>query len=162
MMRRILQVQAATYAAIIVLAVGLSGCASTLQFAADTFGVDVVSETVKQKAYKAALVTFVAWGGAPDEECKRGTKPADQCIGGIQELIYKYGKLTLCENTTSLICRDQDAWNKIKTIELATTKTLASTEPIILAGTDDVALMMSLPTVVNDAKAAIEAAIKGD
>ncbi len=160
-MRTILGIHGAACAAILALALTLGGCAQTLQFAADQFGVDVVSETVKAKAYKAALVTFVAWGGAPSAECQRGEKPAADCIGGIQELIYRYGKLTPCQDTTSLVCRDDSAWTRIKALELKTSHTLAAAEPVIMAGTDDVALLMALPTVVADAKAAIEADIKG-
>lgn len=149
---------------IVAVALLLSACAKTLQLAADVTGVDVVSESVRQKAYKAALITFVAWGGAPPAECltKPPTLPAEQCIGGVQALIYRYGRLTPCQNTTSLLCRDDQAWAKVQSIELATTNALAATEPIIMAGTDDVELLLSLPTVVNDAKAAVEKAMRGE
>lgn len=160
-MRHHLRVLFSASALVVGLSFGMAGCASTLQLAADTFGVDVVSESVKQKAYKAALITFVAWGGAPSPECQRGERPQAECIGGIQELIYRYGKLSPCQNTTSVLCRDDAAWSRIKSLELKTSHTLAAVEPVIAAGTDDVALMMALPTVVADAKAAIEADIKG-
>lgn len=140
----------------------LGGCASTLQFAADLTGTQVVSDDVRQGAYKAALVTFVAWGGAPSEECKRGEKPAAECIGGIQELVWKYGKLTPCGQTATVICRDQKTWNKVKQIEAATSATLAALEPAIAAGSDDVQLLMSVPTIVQDAHAAIKSALKGE
>lgn len=145
-----------------IVSLSLGGCASTLGFVADVTGTEIVSDNVRQGAYKAALVTFVAWGGAPSEECKRGEKPAAECIGGIQELVYKYGKLTPCGQTASVICRDQKAWDKIKGIEAATTATLASLEPAIASGTDDVQLLVSVPTVVQDAHAAIQKAIKGE
>jgi hypothetical protein len=158
--KHLIKTMGAAYVAIAMLWLG--GCASTLQWTADTFDVEIVPAKVQQNAYKAALVTFVAWGGAPSEECKAQTKPAEQCIGGVQELIYRYGKLTPCGSTATILCRDDQAWAKIKAVELATSHTLASLEPAIVAGTNDVELMMSLPAVVHDAHAAITKAIKGE
>lgn len=148
----------------IALALTLSACGTTLQFAADTFGVDVVSESVRQKAYKAALITFVAWGGIPSEECKAGTVPSKDCIGGVQKLFYKYGSLTPCkENTPStILCRDDQTWSKLKAIEDATTHTLAATGPLIEAGDSDAEVLLALPSAVQDARAAVERALKGE
>ena len=145
--------------ALVFVGVLLSGCSSMMQFTADAFKLDVVSESAKKKVYKGALLTFVAWGGAPTEECLAGITPAEECIGGIQKVIYHYGKLTPCQTTESLLCRDDEAWAKIKSIELATTHTLAATRPALAAGTNDIELLLALPEVVHDAQAAINAAI---
>lgn len=120
-------------AAVIVLALGLSGCASVLKFTADTFEVDVVSQSVQTKAYKAASVAFTAWEG-------------------IQGAIKVYGRLAPCVTDGPLVCRSSTAWQKIKMIELRTTNTLQAARPLIEAGTDDVELLMSIPAVVYDAQ----------
>lgn len=147
----------------ICLALVLAGCQTMLQFAADTAGVDVVSKSVRQQAYKAAKVTFVAWSGAPPPGClvEPPTLSAEECIGGIQELIYKYGKLKPCDNISSIICRNQEAWEKIQMVEATTTRLLQNSEPLIEAGDDDVKLLMSLPAIVHDAKATIDASLYG-
>ena len=148
-----------TIAAVMLTALFLTGCASMLQFTADTLKVDVVSESAKQKAYKAALVTFVAWGGAPSEECLTGALPPDQCVGGIQKLIYTYGKLAPCGTTRALVCRNDQVWAKIKAIELSTTHTLEASRPLVAAD-GDVATLLALPEVVHDAHVAITTAMK--
>ena len=123
----------------IALGVGLSGCASILKFTADTFEVDVVSQTVQQKAYKAASVAFTAWEG-------------------IQGSIKIYGRLAPCVTDGPIICRSSKAWNKIKAIELKTTNTLQAARPLIEAGSNDVDLLMSIPSVVYDAQTAFNEA----
>lgn len=138
----------------------LSGCTSMMQFTADALKLDVVSETAKQKIYKGTLVAFVAWGGAPTPECLAGTAPAEECIGGVQKVIYRYGSLTPCQETTSILCRDDQTWAKVKAIELATTQTLAATQPAIEAGTNDVQLLLSVPEIVHDAQTAVSTAIQ--
>lgn len=136
----------------------LSGCASTLQFVADTAGVDVVSESAKQKAYKAAKIAFVAWGGPL---CQVGDLTLPSCkAGGVQGLILLYGKLPPC-STGIFVCRSSKAWPVIKDIERRTSMTLAAAEPLIRAGSDDVELLLSLPAAVFDAQAAIDAAQQG-
>jgi hypothetical protein len=123
----------------VVLALPLAGCAGTLKLVADTFGVDVVPENVQQKAYKAASVSFTAWEA-------------------VQDGVLRYGKLPPCDATHKILCRNEEAWQKIKEIEKKTSDTLVSTKPIIEAGTDDVQLLMAIPAVVYDAQAAIEGA----
>lgn len=137
-MRTVLTVQSIAFGAIFTLAVSLGGCASTLQFAADTFGVDVVSTSVQQKAYKAASVSFVAWEA-------------------IQDGVKKTGRLPRCSDTVKLLCVTDDAWHRIQDIELKTSATLQAAKPLIAAGTDDVTLLMSIPDAVADAQAAINA-----
>lgn len=148
----------ATIVAVALTAFVLAGCASTLKFAADVSGVDVVSESAKQKAYKAAKVAFVAWGGPL---CEVGDLKLPSCkAGGVQGLILMYGKLPPCE-TGIIICRSSKAWPVIKEIERKTTAVLASAKPLIEAGSDDVSLLLSLPEAVFDAQAAIDAAQQG-
>lgn len=121
------------------LSFGLTGCASVLKFTADTFDVEVVPETVQQQAYKAASVSFTAWEG-------------------VQRAILKYGQLAPCVDGGPLVCRSAKAWAKIKEIEGKTSATLLAAKPLIEAGTDDVALLMSIPSVVYDAQQAFNAA----
>lgn len=140
----------------------LGGCGAVLktalQFTADSAGVDVVSETVKQKAYKAAKIAFVAWGGPL---CAVGDLKLPSCkAGGVQGLILMYGHLPPC-GPGLVVCRSSKAWPVIQAIELKTTSFLTSAEPLIRAGSDDVELLLSLPAIVFDAQAAINAAQKG-
>ena len=72
----------------------LGGCASTLQFTADTFGVDVVSKSVKENAYKAASVSFTAWES-------------------VQDLTKRTGKLPRCTDAIKFLCVSQATWDKI-------------------------------------------------
>ncbi len=150
-------------AAVITLALflTLTACQSTLQFAADVTGTDVVSENVRANAYKAAKVALVAWGGAVSPECENGTLPPEQCVGGIQKLIYTYAKLPPCVDGQFYICRYEGPWQRIKKIEGQTSAALLAAKPLIEAGTDDVALLMSIPALVHDAKAAIDGEMKG-
>jgi len=146
------------FLSILVLALSVGGCASTLGFVADTFGVEIVPETVRQKAYKAAKVAFTAWGGPL---CQVGDLELPSCkAGGVQGLILIYGRLPLCSPGV-VICKHQGAWDRIKDIEQRTSATLQAARPLIEAGTDDVALLMSLPETVHDAQAAINDAQKG-
>lgn len=146
---------------LLALALSVGGCQSTLQFAADITGTDVVSENVRANAYKAAKVALVAWGGAVSPECEAGTLPAEKCIGGVQALIYQYGKLPPCVEGQFYICRYEGPWQRIKKIEGQTTAALLAAKPLIEAGTDDVALLMSIPALVHDAKSAIDGEING-
>jgi hypothetical protein len=137
------------------LACALSGCASILQGAADVAGVDVVSESAKQKAFKAAKIAFVAWGGPL---CEIGDLKLTTCkAGGIQGLALMYRDLPLCRPGI-VVCYHQEAWDQIKVITRKTTAFLASAEPLIRAGSNDVELLLSLPGAVYDAQAAINAA----
>lgn len=135
-MRRILLTL--SFATIVSLSIG--GCASSLQFVADTFDVKIVSQDVKQGAYKAASVSFTAWES-------------------IQDGVKRYGRLPPCEPGL-ILCRHTDAWKTIKDVEARTTATLLAAKPLIEAGTDDVSLLMSIPSVVHDAQAAINAETK--
>lgn len=138
-MRTILKVQAWSSLAIILTAgLLLTGCASTLKFAADAFDVQIVPETVQQNAYKAASVSFTAWEG-------------------VQDGVKMTGKLPRCTEAVKLLCVSQGAWEKIQGIEKQTSATLLSLRPAVEAGTDDVALLMSIPAIVHDAKQAITA-----
>lgn len=136
-MKRILQAMALASALVITLGVCLTGCASTLQFAADTFDVEIVPEKVRASAYKAASVSFTAWEG-------------------IQDGVKRYGRLPPCEPGL-ILCRHADAWRKIKDIEARTSAVLLAAKPLIEAGDDDVSLLLSIPSVVHDAQAAINA-----
>lgn len=121
-------------------ALNLGGCASSLQFVADTFEIEVVPEKVRQQAYKAASVSFTAWEG-------------------IQDGVKRYGRLPPCEPGL-VLCRHADAWRKVKDIEVRTSAALVAAKPLIEAGTDDIGLLMSIPSVVHDAQAAINAETK--
>ncbi len=122
---------------IVALCLVLAGCQSTLQFAADTFDVEIVPAKVQQNAYKAAAVSFTAWEG-------------------VQGLVEKTGHLPRCTEAVKFLCVSQNAWNHIKEIELRTSATLQSLRPAVEAGTDDVALLMSIPAIVHDAQEAIK------
>lgn len=124
---------------LLALALSVGGCASSLKLVADTFDVEVVPEKVKEQAYKAASVSFTAWEG-------------------VQRAILKYGQLELCVDGGPVVCRSAKAWARIKEIEGKTSATLLAAKPLIEAGTDDVALLMSIPSVVYDAQAAFQAA----
>lgn len=126
-------------ASALVITLWIGGCASTLQFTADTLGVDVISESVQTKAYKAASVSFTAWEG-------------------VQRAIEIYGHLPPCQTGGPLVCRSAKAWAKIRTIEAQTSATLLAAKPLIEAGSNDVDLLMSLPAAVYDAQAAFLAA----
>ena len=126
-------------ASALTVALWLGGCASTLSFVADTFDVEVVPQTVKAKAYKAANVSFVAWEH-------------------VQLLMLEYGRLPPCGEGAPVVCRSAKAWAKIKELEATTSATLQASRPLIEAGTDDVQLLMAIPATVNDAKAAFEKA----
>lgn len=136
-----MSLRTATYVPIIAvsLALGIAGCASTLSFVADTFDVEVVPDSVKAQAYKAANVSFVAWEH-------------------VQLLMLEYGRLPKCVDQGPVLCRSDRAWAKIKDIDFRTTAALNATRPIIEAGTDDVQLLMAVPALVHDAKKAFEEA----
>lgn len=114
------------------------GCASTLGLVADITGTEIVSEKVQQQAYKAASVSFTAWESAQD---------------GVERL----GRLPRCTEAVKLLCVSQGTWDSVKAIEKKTSAALLSLKPAFEAGTDDVALLMSIPAIVHDATAAIKA-----
>lgn len=120
---------------LLALALSVGGCASLLKFTAETFDVQVIPEKVQQQAYKAASVGFTAWEG-------------------IQAATLKYGMLAPCGPGQTLICRDAVVWARLKEIEAQTSASLLSTKPLIEAGSDDVALLLSVPAAVYDAQAA--------
>lgn len=154
--------QAFLKCAIAVLALSLASCQSTLQLAADTFGVDVVPETVQQKARKAAKVALTAWSGAILPGCEttaQPRRPAEECIGGLQKLIYEYGRLDPCGPDAPYICRSSKAWPFIQAKERQVSGVIASAEPLIDAEGGDVELLLSIPDAIYDAQAAIRGAM---
>lgn len=142
-MRHLVKGMISTYAIIALLWLG--GCASTLQWTADTLGVEVVSTETRQGAYKAASITFAAWNS-------------------VQKGALIYGKLPPCTSETapSLLCRSDQAWAKIQSITHNTTLVLDASRPVIASGDSDIETLLALPSAVYDAQAAIEAAKKGD
>lgn len=124
--------------AVVALAVGMTACAPTLKLVADTFDVEIVPEKVQEGAFKSASVGFTAWEG-------------------IQDAVERLGKLPRCTEAVKYLCVSQATWNKIKEIEAKASGTLESTRPLIAADSD-VELLMSVPTVVYDAQAAIQKA----
>lgn len=139
-----------------ILALSLASCAPTLQGLADTFGVDVVSASVRENAKKAAYVAFTAWGGP---EC---ADDANKCgAGGVQEATLYVGSQPRCgAEGATVVCISDATWTKIKAISLKTTQTLNRARPLLEAGDSDVALFMSLPAAVFDAQTEINAAKK--
>ncbi len=133
-MKHLIKTLGAAYVAIALLWMG--GCASTLQFTADTFDVEIVPAKVQQNAYKAASVSFTAWES-------------------VQGLVERTGKLPRCTEAVKFLCVSQSTWNKIKEIEAKTSAVIGSTRPVIEAGADDITLLMSVPAAVYDAQAAI-------
>ena len=121
-----------------IVSLSLGGCASTLGLVADITGTEIVSEKVQQQAYKAASVSFTAWESAQD---------------GVERL----GKLPRCTEAVKLLCVSQGTWDSVKGIEKKTSAALLALRPAFEAGTDDVALLMSIPAIVHDAQAAIKA-----
>lgn len=134
-MKHLIKGMGAAYVTIALLWVG--GCASTLQWTADTFDVEVVPAQVQQNAYKAASVSFTAWES-------------------VQGLVEKTGHLPRCTEAVKFLCVSQATWDKVKDIEARTSATLLSLKPAIEAGSNDVALLMSIPAIVHDAQAAIQ------
>mgnify|MGYP001017094706 CR=1 FL=1 len=120
----------------LVLAIGLSGCQSLLQFAADTSGISVVTEDARQKAYKGASLAFTAWQG-------------------IQQGVLKVGQLPRCTEAVKLLCVSQDTWERIKDIEGQTSATLLAVRPAITAE-GDIELLLAIPAIVHDAKISID------
>lgn len=124
------------FAMALVLAIGLTGCQSLLQFAADTAGVSVVTDDVRQKAFKGASLGFTAWQG-------------------IQEGVLKIGQMPRCTEAVKFLCVSQNAWDHIKDIEGRTSATLLALRPAITADSD-VELLLAVPAIVHDAKASID------
>jgi len=149
---------------IVVLALALAGCAPTLKLVADTLDIEVVPETVQQQAYKAASIAFTAWSGPACDVDHDGVPDAVQdCpAGGLQKAMLIVGRAPRCSATVKgPICVPQKVWDKIKEIELKTSSTLQAAKPIIESGTDDVALLMSIPAAVYDAQRAFNDAQSG-
>jgi len=122
-------------AAVVALSVSLAGC----QTVATVFGTEV-SQDVRQNAYKGALLAFSVW--------------AD----GVQPAILVYGRRPTCAPQVTVICKNQKTWDKVKSIELTTSRLIETTRPVITGGTTDLELLTNVAGAVWDAKSQLEAA----
>lgn len=127
---------------VVALSTALAGCGPTLQLAADTIGVDVVTNDVVQSARKTAFVSFTTWER-------------------IQDGIKRYGRLQPCVDNgqPKILCRDPETWKFIQEKERQVSGVLEAARPLIEAGSNDVQLLMSIPQVVQEAQIAISARV---
>lgn len=116
----------------------LAGCASTLQFAADTFGVQIVPQAVRANAFKAADLSFTAWESVQD---------------GFQAYL---DAVPLCPpgDSSGKLCRSQSTTDSLKAIQHKTSLAIETLRPAITADSD-IDLLLSIPGIVDDAKAAL-------
>lgn len=128
-MRLIVTAQTAAYAAILAVGLHLSGCTTLPR---------VVGEEAAAKAEVASL---------------KAAKTALTVWSYTQDGILIYGRLPNCdpELPDMKICKDRDAWAKIKRIEAQTSATILAAKPLIEAGSNDIAFLAGVVSAVNEA-----------
>jgi hypothetical protein len=130
-MRRALHVSFLASALVVGLGLALAapGCASLPR----VVGAETAAK-VELTALKAAKTSLTVWAYT-----QRG--------------VLIYGHLPNCDPQLPdlKICKDREAWGKVKSIEAATTATILAARPIVEAGTDDAAFLMGVAAAVNTA-----------
>ena len=135
-MRTILKVQAATYAAILTLGLGMASCSTMPR----VVGAETATK-VEQTSLRAAKTALTVWSLT-------------------QDAILVYGRLPYCdpELPDLHVCKGRASWAKVKAIEAQTSAVVLAAKPIVEAGTDDAAFLMGVVAAVNDGFVAVNQA----
>ena len=96
-----------------------------------------------------------------DDEARRAAKVTLAAYETTQQAILIYGRLPTCAPDVGPLCKDHDAWQKIKIVEKAASKSIAEATPVLNGSSADVGQLLTALRAIEAVKAAVvEAQVK--
>jgi hypothetical protein len=92
-----------------------------------------------------------------DDEARRAAKVTLIAYEATQQAILIYGRLPTCDAEAGVVrlCKDREAWAKIKAAESAATKVIAEATPVLNGTTVDAGRLVAALAAVENVKAAV-------